>query len=573
MADTLSRNLLFGFSTEYDGSGASKFKIDMDDLTAKSGQVENALKKQSAATLELDISKRRLMSSVQMGTLSMASFASGAGGAAAGMRGAAVAAGFLGHSVGQVVPGLGLVILLASGIAEGLLRFGEGSEKASDKLAKLNEKVDSYKTLAAEAEKQAKAGFITDEQAAVMEHYAKATETAAARLKVLAHAQALQQQMAELQATETGWGSQMKQFGLEVLQTTAHVFKQADATFISAAAEQYATGAMNKHTEEIKKAQAARDALMKEMMATLPIEQELAKHTKEETDAKIKADKDAEAAAKRRDEEDAHRIQRMDEENRKEAEGAEYVKKLQREVVTDSLEGFEKRRAKADDDEAAEYVRAAKLTKNAEQREAAIAAIEAKYAGIRKVIEHDMTKAAVHEVEQRVLAATAGAAIILRDVDKTASLMHANFKVMKRIHEAEAVVAGITAVVHAYKDGAMWGGVISGSIEAGIAAIAVGAEIAALEKTEPGSTSTPSAPSASSPTISTPGTPPLPPSTGPLAPATPGDQGQFMGAPSTIHIHVQAIDPSSFTPLTQQRIGRLLVQAMQNQTFALGGTL
>lgn len=140
-----TRETVWDWRTTYDGSGSQQMIRDTNQIAGATQRTTAALKTEEQAVLQVDVSKRRLMSSTQMTTASLLAFGSGTGGAAAGMQALGSAVGFMGHTLGGIAGPLSLIILLASAVGEGFLRFGEHAEKASDKAERLSKQLEDVK--------------------------------------------------------------------------------------------------------------------------------------------------------------------------------------------------------------------------------------------------------------------------------------------------------------------------------------------------------------------------------------------------------------------------------------------
>lgn len=129
-----ARDVVLRYIAESDISGLNAATEATDRLRFATEKSSGADRQATDRSVELELSKRRLMGSTQAVTSSILAFNSTSGRMTDIMQAGGSALGLFGHALGGFLGPVSVGILLVSAIAEGVLKFGENAEKAQEKL-------------------------------------------------------------------------------------------------------------------------------------------------------------------------------------------------------------------------------------------------------------------------------------------------------------------------------------------------------------------------------------------------------------------------------------------------------
>lgn len=574
MAST--RETIWKWGTEYSGAGTAEFKLDLDDLKAKTEQGSKAFDDQSKKLIELELSKRRVLRASQSLGMGLAVTATQGLSAKSAFEGGAVAVGTFSHLLGGFGTLLGPAILLLGGLAEGVFKFGEKEGEVEEKTAKLTNQIEAFssasevlrESLNAQSIAQAKVLEFAKQQLEVDRERAKFGEEAKNLRKEIEESlkrEADLDQQVQIQAnqlivlvkeqarTHTALGGAIAQQSAKTADLTQHLDLQRDKTASLRAELDALTGA----SKAAAAASFTRGTAETIVLTQFDLE---AKALKTEIDLEERRTKQVIADVKKL-------LDAGDDRIKKDRELTDFVAKMAVERESISRDEFAKRRAELQRERDVAITFIANHVNSKSQAERAMTTLE-KLEGEKRIqIARDEARA---KIQLASVTATQIGAVIGALAQYEEATGKKTFGDLKALKEAEVVVNTAAAIMSALGTS---GNIYTGVALAASAAITGALQIATIEAAQPGTSSI------TSPTLST-GTvgtqPGVAPSPGGVAP---GPSATSTSAPGVTNVqiilenlNVNVLDPSAISDATYRAIARRLMGEFSFDIHQRGGT-
>jgi len=563
--------------SEFDATGAQQAVESSGKVTQAASRESAAFEGAAQSSMQFEVSKRRLIrtTSALTGDLAMTAVRGGSVGQALQTAGTSVM--FLTHSLGSLAGPLGIALLLGGAMVEGLIKFGEKEEKATEKTEALSKGLEEAKKNVEAARSAFQAGLFSKEQLAAIQMYADSLEKQKNAFKPIEEVAKAQKGLTELLAEEA---SIRRKIGLSLAQQKV---VEEDRNFGAIRRKELVDAELSIQS---KLGRQLEDVLVKEREQqtagnrTLAARAGLAKATSKLTEEEVKMFAEGRQAMDRAVSESVGKQKQLKLDEVKEdaklsdervAKFAMYARSFRAsstELISDEIQ---RRRMQVKEEAAIRTANAQEEIRQGKVTADVLVLIEQEKENKLNKIDRDATKS---RLSLQVAAAQQVAGVMGQLADFMEKSGSQSFRAMKALRVAEAVINTAAGVAQAL-------GTIPPpfSYIAAAAVAAAGAiQVATILRTEPGS-------AGAGPGVGSIGGGATGSTTGGTGPGSTagsigGGRGGGGGGPTTVNLYfekgsiaLQALSFDDLPPGSARRVGRDIVREISQQINGLGGAL